>query len=119
MQDILGKRSIATVWVPDYCCSSVIYPFTDLGCTDIAFYHVGLSPHGFSLELSDFCPRRGDVIYYCDYYWFDARLYEAILAKDYPVVMGVTIVVAAIVVGMNFLADVLNAVVSPRIRTGN
>ena len=81
VQDILGKRSIATVWVPDYCCSSVIYPFTDLGCTDIAFYHVGLSPHGFSLELSDFCPRRGDVIYYCDYYWFDARLYEAILAK--------------------------------------
>lgn len=45
--------------------------------------------------------------------------YEAILAKDYPVVMGVTIVVAAIVVGMNFLADVLNAVVSPRIRMGN
>lgn len=41
--------------------------------------------------------------------------YDAILSQDYPVIMGVTIFMAVIIIGMNLLADVLCAVVNPRI----
>ncbi len=41
--------------------------------------------------------------------------YDAILSQDYPVIMGVTIFMAVIIVGMNLLADVLCAVANPRI----
>jgi peptide/nickel transport system permease protein len=42
---------------------------------------------------------------------------EAILARDYPLVMATSFVIAAIVVAGNLLSDVLYAVVDPRIRT--
>jgi peptide/nickel transport system permease protein len=41
---------------------------------------------------------------------------EAILARDYPMVMATSFVIAAIVVLGNLLSDVLYAVVDPRIR---
>ncbi|HET6764990.1 MAG TPA: ABC transporter permease subunit, partial [Longimicrobiaceae bacterium] len=41
---------------------------------------------------------------------------EAILARDYPLVMATSFVIAAIVVLGNLLSDVLYAVVDPRIR---
>ena len=43
--------------------------------------------------------------------------YEAIANRDYPVVQGVTIVVAAIFVAVNVVVDVLYAVLDPRLRT--
>lgn len=43
---------------------------------------------------------------------------ESITARDYPVVMGVSVVFASLVVLGNLLADVLYAVVDPRIRHG-
>lgn len=42
---------------------------------------------------------------------------DAILQRDYPMVMATSFVIAAIVVVGNLLADVLYAVVDPRIRT--
>ncbi len=42
--------------------------------------------------------------------------YEAILAKDYPVVMGVTIFIAVIVLSMNLIADILGALFNPHIK---
>ncbi len=41
----------------------------------------------------------------------------AVSARDYPVVMGVTLVVAATTVAGNALADLLHAVADPRLRT--
>jgi peptide/nickel transport system permease protein len=41
----------------------------------------------------------------------------AVSARDYPVVMGVTLVVAATTVAGNALADVLHAAADPRLRT--
>jgi peptide/nickel transport system permease protein len=42
---------------------------------------------------------------------------DAILQRDYPMVMATSFVIAAIVVAGNLLSDVLYAVVDPRIRT--
>jgi peptide/nickel transport system permease protein len=44
-------------------------------------------------------------------------IYEAIANRDYPVVQGVTLVVAAIFVLVSVLVDVLYAVLDPRLRT--
>ncbi|MBX6350762.1 MAG: ABC transporter permease [Clostridia bacterium] len=43
-------------------------------------------------------------------------LYQGILARDYPVVMGITLFLSVLVVIGNLLADVLYALVDPRIR---
>jgi len=45
-------------------------------------------------------------------------IYEAIANRDYPVVQGVTIVVAAIFVVVSMTVDILYAVLDPRLRTG-
>ena len=44
-------------------------------------------------------------------------LYNAILARDYPVVMAASFLFGALVVAGNLVADLLYAVVDPRIRT--
>jgi peptide/nickel transport system permease protein len=46
-------------------------------------------------------------------------VYEAISMRDYPVVQGVTLVVALAFVLVSLLVDVLYAVVDPRIRTAH
>ena len=42
--------------------------------------------------------------------------YDAILTQDYPVIMGVTIILSVIIVGMNLFADILCAFVNPKIK---
>jgi peptide/nickel transport system permease protein len=44
-------------------------------------------------------------------------IYEAIANRDYPVVQGVTIVIAAIFVMVSMTVDILYAVLDPRLRT--
>lgn len=44
-------------------------------------------------------------------------IYDAILQRDYPMVMATSFVIAAMVVLGNLLSDILYAVVDPRIRT--
>ena len=44
------------------------------------------------------------------------RLVEAVRARDYPVVMGATVVSAVLVVVGNLLADVATAWIDPRVR---
>jgi peptide/nickel transport system permease protein len=43
-------------------------------------------------------------------------LYEAVLERDFPVVQGITLLVAVIVLGVNLIVDILYAYVDPRIR---
>ncbi|NLY08830.1 MAG: ABC transporter permease [Tissierellia bacterium] len=42
--------------------------------------------------------------------------YNAVLSKDYPLIMGITMMVAVLIIASNLLADVLYVVVDPRIR---
>jgi len=42
--------------------------------------------------------------------------FDAILARDYPVVLTVTLIAAVITLAGTFLSDILYAVVDPRIR---
>ncbi len=42
--------------------------------------------------------------------------FQAILARDYPLILGATTLSAAMVILGNFLADVLHALVDPRVR---
>ena len=44
--------------------------------------------------------------------------YDAILARDYPTVMGLTVVTAVITLLAGLLADVLYAIADPRVRLG-
>ncbi len=44
-------------------------------------------------------------------------IYESIANRDYPVVQGVTLVVATLFVLVSLLVDILYAVVDPRLRT--
>ncbi len=44
------------------------------------------------------------------------RLFEAITARDYPVVQGLTLFFGAIVMAVSILIDVVNALIDPRIR---
>lgn len=44
--------------------------------------------------------------------------YQAILNQDYPLIMGVTLIMALIVIVCNLAADILYALADPRIRVG-
>jgi peptide/nickel transport system permease protein len=43
---------------------------------------------------------------------------DSVFARDYPVVLGLTMLLSAVTIGANVLVDVLYAVVDPRIRYG-
>jgi len=43
-------------------------------------------------------------------------VYDAILGRDYPIVQGGTLLIAVVFVGVNFLVDILYALLDPRIR---
>ena len=47
-----------------------------------------------------------------------SALITAVLNRDFPVIQGLTLVVGIFFIGMNLLADILYAVVDPRIRYG-
>jgi peptide/nickel transport system permease protein len=40
---------------------------------------------------------------------------QAIIERDYPVVQGLTLVAALLVVGMNLLVDVMHVAIDPRV----
>ncbi len=43
-------------------------------------------------------------------------IYDAILGRDYPIVQGGTLLIAIVFLGVNFLVDILYALLDPRIR---
>ncbi len=43
-------------------------------------------------------------------------LYDSIVARDYPIVQAVTLIIALIYIAINFVVDILYALVDPRIR---
>ena len=43
-------------------------------------------------------------------------VYDAILGRDYPIVQGGTLLIAIVFIGVNFLVDILYALLDPRIR---
>ncbi|MDL1893623.1 ABC transporter permease, partial [Sphingobacteriales bacterium CHB3] len=42
----------------------------------------------------------------------------AIYARDYPLILGCTLVAGVVVIAGNMLADILNAFIDPRLRIG-
>ena len=44
--------------------------------------------------------------------------WESIAKNDFPVVQAVVLVLATIYIGLTLLADILNALLDPRLRTG-
>jgi dipeptide transport system permease protein len=43
-------------------------------------------------------------------------LFDSIVARDYPIVQSVTLIIALIYIVINFVVDILYALVDPRIR---
>jgi peptide/nickel transport system permease protein len=62
----------------------------------------------------------GAVIIEAVFVWpgVGSMLHEAVLHLDYPVIMGTTVALAAVVVAMNMLADILCLLANPRLRLG-
>ncbi|MGQ9522411.1 MAG: ABC transporter permease subunit, partial [Anaerolineae bacterium] len=51
-----------------------------------------------------------------DYPGMGRLIFESVGARDYPVIQGVFLVVSAVVLTANLLADLLNARLDPRLR---
>ena len=62
----------------------------------------------------------GSVIVEQIFQWngIGSLFFGAILSRDYPLVMGLTVVTALVTVAASLIADILYAVVDPRIRVG-
>jgi peptide/nickel transport system permease protein len=43
-------------------------------------------------------------------------LYDGVLARDYPLIIGIILIVSVAVVLVNLITDVVYAIVDPRIR---
>jgi peptide/nickel transport system permease protein len=62
----------------------------------------------------------GDVVVETVFSWpgLGRLLVRAVQAHDYPLAQGAFLLIAAIIVGMNFLADVVYSALDPRVSTG-
>ncbi|MGM0568071.1 MAG: ABC transporter permease, partial [Elusimicrobiota bacterium] len=60
----------------------------------------------------------GSVVFETIFSWpgMGRLAYESIMARDYPVVMGIGVIMAVLTLGGNFLADIGYAAADPRIR---
>jgi ABC-type dipeptide/oligopeptide/nickel transport system permease component len=60
----------------------------------------------------------GEVIIETVFSWpgVGRLMVDALTARDFPVVQGVTILVAVLVLGINLLVDILYAYIDPQIR---
>lgn len=109
MVDVLSKDYISTVRVKGISRFSVIWRH---GFRNILAPVVTLLAMQFPALLS------GAAVTETIFVWpgIGRLSYEASVAKDYPVVMGITLVMACIVIGANLLSDVLNLFANPRLR---
>lgn len=60
----------------------------------------------------------GGVIFETIFSWpgVGRLMYQAVMARDYPLIMGNGVIVAALTLGGNFIADISYAYIDPRIR---
>jgi ABC-type antimicrobial peptide transport system permease subunit len=62
----------------------------------------------------------GVIVGYARVEWDDTesgeRFYDGVLARDYPLIIGIILVVSVAVVLVNLITDVVYAIVDPRIR---
>ena len=49
---------------------------------------------------------------------FGKMIVDGVFSRDYAVVQAVVLVLAAIYIGLTLLADILNALLDPRLRAG-
>lgn len=70
IRDILKNRSIKVVYVPSYCCVSMLQEFIDRGIK-LEFYNVGYKEGKFTYEDINF--RSDSVILVLSYFGFDTK----------------------------------------------
>ena len=77
------KRIIQTVWLPDYCCDTMIYPFLDCGLHSIKFYPIkwNSEKQQISVDFQFFTPAKGDIVLWCDFFVFQSELYEEVCSR--------------------------------------
>lgn len=77
------KRKIQTVWLPDYCCDTMIYPFHDCGLHTIRFYPIAWDSERqqISVDFRLFTPVKGDIVLWCDFFIFQPELYEEMCSR--------------------------------------
>jgi ABC-type dipeptide/oligopeptide/nickel transport system permease component len=77
-----------------------------------------LSPQLTSFGLTLAFAITGAVLVETVFSWpgLGQLAYQAMLARDYPLIQGTVLLVAVLTIGANLLVDVLYAYVDPRIR---
>jgi peptide/nickel transport system permease protein len=109
MLDVLGQDYVRTAWAKGLRQSTVVLKHAlrnaMLPIITVAGLQIGRLLAGAILTETIFSwPGIGRWVY------------EAILARDYPIVQGVTLFIAALVVIVNLLVDISYAFLDPRIR---
>ncbi|MBE5808162.1 MAG: hypothetical protein E7317_07475 [Clostridiales bacterium] len=66
IEDILRKRPAFSVYMPDYCCSSMVEPFLTR-CAKVVYYDVRASRDGIRCDLRE---NDCDVVFLMDYFGF-------------------------------------------------
>lgn len=75
LQDILRKRAIQRIYMPAWCCNSMIAPFSDRGL-DVLFYDLSLSG-SLKYEIDE--GIECDVFYLTNYFGYENTLPEEII----------------------------------------
>ncbi len=74
IQDILKTRKIRNVYMPAWCCDSMLAPFV-ARAIDIKFYDISLAESADTAEiLCDFCDFRENIFYVTNYFGYENSL---------------------------------------------
>ena len=78
IKDCGENGEIGCVWLPDYCCDSMVYPFLDLGCRKIKWYHIFIKEGKIKARFEDIKADENDIVMWCDYFQFDKEQYDKV-----------------------------------------
>ena len=74
LQNIVRTRRVRTVYMPAWCCDSMLAPFVARGI-DIKFYDISLAESADTAEiLCDFCDFRENIFYVTNYFGYENTL---------------------------------------------
>lgn len=131
---VLPTTALATPWIASYSrfvregiIQELQQPYVltarakGRGTFDVIYKHIlkNAAPLYLTLVAMDL-PFLFAGAYYVEYIFswpgIGSLFQDAAMKRDYPVVMGITLVVAILVVLGNFVVDVINSFINPRIR---
>lgn len=92
IRDLVSQKTIQSVWLPSYCCNSMIQPFYDLGIP-VKFYEVNKSK-SLGVNRRRFTPQKNEAVFSMAYFGFsdpgNNEIIELCISQDIPVIEDCT-----------------------------